>query len=43
MNTNLRMRHNIVKLMRRHLEDVHDFIEVFLVVPKPKFNQCIKQ
>lgn len=28
MNTNLRMRHNIIKLMRRHLEDVHDFIEV---------------
>lgn len=28
MNTNLRMRHNIVKLMRRHLEDVHDFIEI---------------
>lgn len=28
MNTNLRIRHNIIKLMRRHLEDVHDFIEV---------------
>ncbi|KAG0599742.1 hypothetical protein M758_12G175300 [Ceratodon purpureus] len=28
MNTNLRMRHNIIKLMRRHLEDVHDFIEI---------------
>lgn len=31
MNTNLRMRHNIIKLMRRHLEDVHDFIEVILL------------
>lgn len=28
MNTNLRIRHNIIKLMRRHLEDVHDFIEI---------------
>lgn len=28
MNTNLRMRHSILKLIRRHLEDVHDFVEV---------------
>ncbi|KAH9536749.1 hypothetical protein CY35_16G015900 [Sphagnum magellanicum] len=28
MNRNLRLRHSIIKLIRRYLEDVHDFIEI---------------
>jgi hypothetical protein len=29
MQSNLRLRHNVVKLIRRYLEDNHDFVEVF--------------
>jgi aspartyl-tRNA synthetase len=28
MNRNLRLRHSIIKIIRRYLEDVHDFIEI---------------
>ncbi|KAH7676946.1 Aspartate-tRNA ligase type 1 protein [Dioscorea alata] len=28
MQSNLRLRHKVVKLMRRYLEDVHDFVEI---------------
>lgn len=28
MNFNIMLRHKVVKLLRRYLEDVHDFVEV---------------
>jgi hypothetical protein len=28
MQSNIRLRHNVVKLMRRYLEDEHNFVEV---------------
>ncbi|KAJ9552052.1 hypothetical protein OSB04_016097 [Centaurea solstitialis] len=28
MNSNIMLRHQVVKLMRRYLEDVHDFVEI---------------
>ncbi|XP_078178008.1 tRNA synthetase class II (D, K and N) family protein [Carex rostrata] len=28
MQSNIRLRHNVVKLMRRYLEDTHDFVEI---------------
>ena len=28
MNFNIMLRHNVVKLIRRYLEDVHGFVEV---------------
>lgn len=28
MQSNLRLRHNVVKLIRRYLEDEHEFVEV---------------
>ena len=30
MNFNIMLRHKVVKLMRRYLEDVHGFVEVQL-------------
>jgi len=28
MNSNMLLRHNVVKLIRRYLEDIHGFVEV---------------
>lgn len=28
MQSNLRLRHKVVKLIRRYLEDIHDFVEI---------------
>jgi aspartyl-tRNA synthetase len=40
MNRNLRLRHSIIKLIRRYLEDVHDFIEVCSFVEGTKAYSC---
>lgn len=40
MNFNLMLRHKVVKLIRRYLEDIHGFVEVFHLL-KSKITETL--